>query len=291
MPKAVLTTRIDTNYDDLPEYRYHFPHTYLNVMQGAVGDLIVYYEPRRAGGRQCYYATARLTHIEKDPLRGNHYYAHMEEFLEFDRPVPFVDGQFYYESRLRKSDGSTNRGLFGRAVRHVSDRDYSRILTAGFSRFVAPSPILHFGELAEDQIPYEEQHEIISRLSQRPFRDHAFSSTVKSAYADTCAFSGIKLINGGGRSEVQAAHIRPVQDKGPDSLRNGLALSGTMHWMFDRGLVSVDDDYTLLLVEQAIPQNVLRLFGEDRRLRTPNLPQHRPHRQFLRYHREHVFKG
>ena len=64
-----------------------------------------------------------------------------------------------------------------------------------------------------------------------------------------------------------------------------------MHWMFDRGLVSIDDDYSLLLVKKAIPTNLLQLFNDDRRLLLPNLPQNWPHRQFLQYHREQVFKG
>src|SRR3546814_9585906 len=79
---------------------------------------------------------------------------------------------------------------------------------------------------------------IVERVIARPFRDAAFARAVKSAYADTCAITGLKIINGGGRSEVQAAHIRPVVSQGPDSVRNGLALSGTIHWMFDRGLIS-----------------------------------------------------
>ena len=55
--------------------------------------------------------------------------------------------------------------------------------------------------------------------------------------------TGLKIINGGGRAEVQAAHIRPIAHHGPDSIRNDPALSGTVHWMFDRGLLTVDDDY------------------------------------------------
>ena len=37
--------------------------------------------------------------------------------------------------------------------------------------------------------------------------------------------------------EDEAAHIRPVEHNGPDIISNGIALSGTAHWMFDRGLV------------------------------------------------------
>jgi putative restriction endonuclease len=58
------------------------------------------------------------------------------------------------------------------------------------------------------------------------------------------------LINGKGRPEVEAAHIMPVEENGPVSVQNGIALSGTVHWMFDRGLLSMDDDYTILRSHQ-----------------------------------------
>jgi putative restriction endonuclease len=114
---------------------------------------------------------------------------------------------------------------------------------------------------------------------------------IKSAYQDTCAVTGLKLINGGGRSEVQAAHIRPVAHGGPDSVRNGLALSGTVHWMFDRGLISVNDDYSLLIADGGVPDTITRLINPERRLFVPSRPDERPHSEFLRYHRERVFKG
>ena len=48
MTKAVLTTKVISTYDDLPEERYHFPRAYLHQLQQAVGDFIIYYEPRRS---------------------------------------------------------------------------------------------------------------------------------------------------------------------------------------------------------------------------------------------------
>jgi putative restriction endonuclease len=144
------------------------------------------------------------------------------------------------------------------------------------------------------QMPYEVDsidRRIVSQVVQRPFRDRAFSVAIKAAYQDTCAVTGLKLINGGGRSEVQAAHIRPVADRGPDSVRNGLALSGTVHWMFDRGLISVDDDYSMLIANGGVPETISRLMNPERRLLVPSRPDERPHSQFLQYHREKVFKG
>lgn len=311
MAKAVLITKIDPTYDDLPEQRYHFPATYLRQITAAIGDWIVYYEPRRAsgdlmssGGRQAYFATARIGNVIPDPSRPDHYYALIEDFLPFDHPVPFREGPHYFEAALQKEDGSTNKGAFGRAVRNLPDAEYDLILQAGFAHVLgtrerkraapdrAEEPVTGFAETA--QLPYEAEtvdRRIVTQIAERPFRDRAFSAAIKTAYRDTCAVTGLKLINGGGRSEVQAAHIRPVADRGPDSVRNGIALSGTMHWMFDRGLISVDDDHTLLLAGSAVPDTVRRLVNSDMRLIVPDRIEDRPHQQFLRYHRETVFKG
>src|SRR3546814_5241197 len=51
-------------------------------------------------------------------------------------------------------------------------------------------------------------------------------------------------------AEVDAAHIRPVEANGPDILTNGIALSGTAHWMFDRGLISFSDDFDIMVSRQ-----------------------------------------
>jgi putative restriction endonuclease len=128
-------------------------------------------------------------------------------------------------------------------------------------------------------------------VTSRPFRDAAFSEAVKSVYQNTCAVTGLSIINGGGRAEVQAAHIRPVAASGPDSVRNGIALCSTVRWMFDRGLLSLADDYTILMARGRVPEPVRRLINPDHRLRLPPRPEFRPHLNFLRYHRESVFKG
>jgi putative restriction endonuclease len=103
--------------------------------------------------------------------------------------------------------------------------------------------------------------------------------------------TGLKLINGGGRSEVQAAHIRPVERSGPDSVRNGIALSGTMHWMFDRGLISVDDDFSLIFARERLPDTIDRLLGGNDRLLVPEDIRLQPHPKFLGFHRREIFKG
>jgi putative restriction endonuclease len=132
---------------------------------------------------------------------------------------------------------------------------------------------------------------LVESTITRLFRDRAFARHVQAAYGQRCAVTGIRLINGGGRAEVQAAHIRPVAQHGPDSVRNGLALSGTVHWMFDRGLLTADDDYRLVTAKGLVPDEIQRLLHPSGMLLVPKAEHLRPHPQFLKFHREQVFKG
>ncbi len=61
--------------------------------------------------------------------------------------------------------------------------------------------------------------------------------------------------------------------------------------MFDRGVISVDDDYSILVADGRVPAPVTNLINPDRRLRLPPANAMRPHPQFLKHHREEVFKG
>jgi putative restriction endonuclease len=206
--------------------------------------------------------------------------------------VPFKIGDFYYESSLRRGDGGTSKGAFGRAVRPIADREYDLILNAASSDLLLPSTSNDSARahgFADEQAVFERP--IVERMTNRPFRDAAFSSAVRAAYDNTCAMTGLKIINGGGRPEVQATHIRPVADSGPDSVRNGLALSGTIHWMFDRGLLSLDDDLAILTAAGRVPDTAKRLINPGQKLLLPGRPEFKPHPQFLRFHRETVFKG
>jgi putative restriction endonuclease len=61
--------------------------------------------------------------------------------------------------------------------------------------------------------------------------------------------------------------------------------------MFDRGLISIDEDYSLLIANSRVPATVARVLNPDRRLRLPERLELWPHPQFLRYHREKIFAG
>jgi len=294
MANAIFTTSESSAYDDQPEVRYHFPRTYLKQAEQAVGDWILYYEPRRTSGpnsntgRQAYFAAALVDRIISDPETPDHFYALLKQYMELDKPVPFRDGDTFFESLLRKEDGSTNKGAFGRSVRLIPREEFEAVLKAGLS--TAPEPWEAATQVQEERADYPPRP-IIERLQARKFRDVSFRRHVRAAYNNTCAVTGLCLINGGGRPEVQAAHIWPVEHDGPDTVRNGLALTGTAHWLFDRGLISADDSFRILIASGGLPEGVTMLLSPDRRLRLPASKEHQPHPTFLAWHRENRFKG
>lgn len=120
MPKAVFTTKVSPAYDDLPEQRYHFPRTYLNAARGALGDWIVYYEPRRSsahlsssGGRQSYFATARLVDIRPDPARADHYYGYVRDTWSSTSRYASAKGASTSSGTCRRRTAPRTRGGSG----------------------------------------------------------------------------------------------------------------------------------------------------------------------------------
>lgn len=126
--------------------------------------------------------------------------------------------------------------------------------------------------------------QIIPRLGQGGFR-----AVVLDAYQGRCAITGHKI-----RPTLQAAHIKPVADGGEHRVDNGLLLRSDVHTMFDRGYLSVDDRLRL----QVSPR-IREEFGngaefyerEGEPILVPARRADRPSGEFLRWHREQVFRG
>ena len=294
--KAIFDTRPDTAYDDDLVHRYHFPNRYLSDAGKCVGDWIVYRESRRGGGRQGYVAVARLVRIEPDRSDPGSSYAHLGDFLPFDEVVPLRRGAEYFETPLRSVTERKYIGaaLKGRSIRTISDADFGAIVCAGFRTAMEPLKRngLNSGEeyLIEAFVgaPSEEQERrIVDMLVNRPFRDAAFRRSVVQAYRETCAVTGLRIENGGGRVEVQAAHIWSVADGGPDIVQNGLALSATCHWLFDRHLISLTNDFGLIVSHNRVPGELRSLFAKQLdRIHLPCDERLWPRRDFIARHRE-----
>lgn len=298
MAFGVFIHRSDSIYDDTPAERYQFPKQYLERARACVGDWIIYYEPRKVTGTRGYYAVAKVERILADPTTSGMYLALIApgSYLDFASPVPFSNEDGPIERGLLNEVGAIS-GRAQAAVRGLSSSDFNRIVAAGLADEKPLLPRTDF--LIDEQIVreesapfvFDEARERVSAIVSRVVRDRVFRRIVLRAYDERCAVTGLKLINGGGRAEVEAAHIRPVEASGPDIVSNGLALSGTAHWMFDRGLIGLDDDMRIMISRQANdPDSIRSVINATGRILLPQRETDRPHPQFVRWHREHRFK-
>ncbi len=295
---GIFIHRSDSIYDDSPAERYQFPRQYLGRVEACVGDWIIYYEPRKVPETRGYFAVAKVERVVPDPTQPEMHLALIEpsSYLDFANPVPFSDDSGVIERGILSEDGRIS-GRAQAAVRPLSPTDFDRIVTLGLdgSQSLLPrlgNDVSPLG-FQDEQTPFvfEEARERVGYLSSRIVRKRVFRRAVLRAYDERCALSGLKLINGGGRAEVEAAHIRPVEASGPDSVNNGLALSGTAHWMFDKGLITLSDSLEILISRHVNDVGSVRAFiNKSGYAIAPRKLSERPHPHFLNWHREHCFK-
>jgi putative restriction endonuclease len=294
MTKLVLLHKADSIYEDEPDVVYDFPKSYLKAISEAAGDWVIYYEPVKAGPRG-YFAVARVDRVIPKPGVDGRFLALIApgSYLPFDRDVPRLIAGRPLESALREADGSPRAGgAVQLAVRRLPEAEFADIVRRGLPPDLVADEERRYDppgrQLDAPVVPFERP--VIERLTSRPYRDVAFRRKVREAYDYRRAISGLRLRNGGGRPEVQAAHIRPVERQGSDSVRNGLALSGTLHWMFDRGLISVAEDHSVLVSRNKVPSEVVdRLIRPEGKLLIPKDDRNCPHPENLRWHRENIF--
>jgi putative restriction endonuclease len=296
MPHCVFMHKADSIYDDIPAERYQFPAMYLGRAEPGIGDWIVYLEPRKVKASRGYFAVAKVEGIVPDPTARGMFLAliEAETYLDFVRPVPFSGAEGVIERGLLNEAGAIS-GRAQAAVRPLSSADFARIVNAGLPEndIVMPrvdddaeATLLH-----ELRAPYHVERPVIERLIAKPERKAFFRRAVLQAYEERCAVTGWKLINGGGRAEAEAAHIKPVEHGGPDSIQNGIALSGTAHWMFDRGLIGFDDDLGILVSRQVNDRpSVEAMINKTGRALAPERLAQRPQPAFLAWHREQCIK-
>jgi putative restriction endonuclease len=295
---GVFIHRADSIYDDSPAERYQFPSQYLQRVQACVGNWIIYYESRKVPNTRGYFAVARVEKVIPDPTANGMYLALIEpgSYLDFTNPVPFSTAEGVVEQSVLNGEGRIS-GRARSAVRPISSDDFRRIVNLGLGENtrVLPridDPVSGIG-MMEEQTPFllEQDRDRVTYLTSRIARDRIFRRVVLRAYDERCAFTGLKLINGGGRAEAEAAHIRPVEANGPDIVSNGIALSGTAHWMFDRGLISLEDNLEILISRHVNDlSGVKSLLNKNGCARLPLRATDRPHPHFLKWHRENRFK-
>ena len=260
-----------------------------------VGSWVIYYRSRLTsslalgpGGGSGYFAVALVDAVEKIARPGI-YRAKVRFFTQFDKTVPFQSDGAHFESGATHTDGSMNGSLIQRDIRPISDADFLKIVQIGLAGHSETEAGL--SEANEpSEVPERIERLIAKELRSRKIRDWRFARQVCLSYGHKCAVTGASVTDPTGRSDLQAAHIRPVAEDGPDSVSNGFSCISSVHKLFDLGWLTLSDDLEIIVSDFARRHPVLAPLEKGRRLLVPELEEHRPHPTFLGFHRNQVFE-
>ncbi|MEW6443219.1 MAG: HNH endonuclease [bacterium] len=124
-----------------------------------------------------------------------------------------------------------------------------------------------------------------ARLGQGMFR-----LLVEDAYQKRCSMTGEKT-----RPVLQAAHIRPFTESGPNRVDNGLLLRSDLHILFDRGYITVTRDHRIEVSQRIRDEfdngrEYYPLHGRRLLILPANMAD-QPRTEFIDWHNEKVFLG
>ncbi|KJS03538.1 MAG: hypothetical protein VR65_00815 [Desulfobulbaceae bacterium BRH_c16a] len=123
-------------------------------------------------------------------------------------------------------------------------------------------------------------------------RDQGFRKAVVKLYDHRCSLCGIKMLTPEGHTIVDAAHIKPWSLCHNDHPTNGIALCKLCHWSYDKGLMSIDQNYHVMISpavknDPNLPGHMLTLL--DRPMFRPSESRYWPDLDNLAWHRREKF--
>lgn len=131
----------------------------------------------------------------------------------------------------------------------------------------------------------DKQTYVKHRVNQQAFR-----SMILNIYEKSCAITGINIPD-----LLVASHIIPWSENKEERLNpeNGLCLSSLYDKAFDRGFISIDNNYRVLISEKLKQYQNEPFYGkhfaaiEGMEIHLPEY--HKPNKVFLEWHRDMVF--
>ncbi len=118
------------------------------------------------------------------------------------------------------------------------------------------------------------------------FNAATFRDFVMVGYGNLCAITGT-VIRYESYMNLEAAHIKPRSHGGLYLPNNGLALNRDLHWAFDKGFFTLNDNLEVQVHPRTTSDYLQSLNGKQ--IRVPSNPFFVPDMECVRYHRGTVY--
>ena len=198
-----------------------------------LADLLEEFGPTSTTGR-AQSAAYPFTHLRSDAVWT------LDQEVPMDRVGPLRQG---VTGRL---EASLEQALKERPA--LLEEAARTLVEAHFPSTVAPDVLVAVGldpELLERRPGTDRQD-----TQEQRSRSRVWPALVIEAWDRQCAFCGFDGAAGGSVVGIEAAHVRWFKLGGPDELDNGLALCSLHHKLFDRGMLGLDDEMTLVVSQR-----------------------------------------
>ena len=188
---------------------------------------------------------------------------------------------FFSEDKWIDVPSSFTKNIVTGKTYDTSEAEGERLWNEVMLRF---NDVKREGLVTEPLVAYGKEYLIKGRLGQGAFR-----ILVTDAYNRNCAISGEKAL-----PVLQAAHIKPYNEQGPNSVSNGLLLRSDLHILFDRGYLTVTPEYKIevsrKIKEEFNNGKHYYAFHGQELYALPKIITDRPSLDFIRWHNENVYK-
>lgn len=124
-------------------------------------------------------------------------------------------------------------------------------------------------------------------------REAVFRREIVRLYDDTCCITGVRVSALYSFSMIDACHIKPFHKTFNNHPTNGIALCPNLHRAFDKGAISIDDDYQVV-VSPTFVENENSVYSlkslAGTQIQLPKDESYLPDLEAFGWHREYTFK-
>ena len=123
-------------------------------------------------------------------------------------------------------------------------------------------------------------------------RSSVFKKEIPKIYNHTCCMSGLKVQINNNHTLIEACHIKPFAQEHDDTIGNGIALCPNLHTAFDKGLITISNDYRIVVssrfIENDSHYSIKKL--DNKKIILPYNNLFYPRKEVLEWHRDTVFE-